>query len=81
MLDAIHKKLEIEDETGTELQDLEKETRPEDVLAEIARLQHAAAETEAAPGGTGGGQPAPKVPPAPTPGTDGPETTARAASR
>jgi uncharacterized membrane protein len=39
MLDAIQAKLGIEDDEDNELADLEMETRPEDVLAEIERLQ------------------------------------------
>jgi uncharacterized membrane protein len=39
MLDAIQDKMGIDNDTDTELTDLEKETRPEDVLAEIARIQ------------------------------------------
>lgn len=39
MLDAIQDKLGIVDHEESELADLEMETRPEDVLAEIARLQ------------------------------------------
>jgi uncharacterized membrane protein len=39
MLDTIQKKMGIEDAKESELADLEKETRPEDVLAEIERLQ------------------------------------------
>lgn len=39
MLDAIQSKLEIVDHQNSELADLEKETKPEDVLAEIQRLQ------------------------------------------
>ena len=39
MLDAIQDKLGIENDADSELADLEMETRPEDVLAEIARLQ------------------------------------------
>lgn len=39
MLDAIQDKLGIENNADKELADLEMETRPEDVLAEIARLQ------------------------------------------
>lgn len=39
MLDAIQRKMGIEDDEASELADLEMETRPEDVLAEIARLQ------------------------------------------
>ena len=39
MLDAIQDKLEIVDHANSELADLEMETRPEDVLAEIHRLQ------------------------------------------
>lgn len=42
MLDAIQDKLGIENHAASELADLEMETRPEDVLAEIARLQHSA---------------------------------------
>ena len=42
MLDAIQEKLGIVNHTASELADLEMETRPEDVLAEIARLQSAA---------------------------------------
>lgn len=42
MLHAIHQKLEIMSEGDTELTQLEMETRPEDVLDEIHRLQHAA---------------------------------------
>ena len=39
MLDAIEDKLGIVDKKTSEMADLEKETRPEDVLAEIQRLQ------------------------------------------
>jgi uncharacterized membrane protein len=39
MLDVIQGKLRIENENDSDLADLEMETRPEDVLAEIARLQ------------------------------------------
>ena len=39
MLDAIQHKMGIEDDGASELADLEMETRPEDVLAEIERLQ------------------------------------------
>ncbi len=39
MLDAIQDKLDIVDHHESELADLEMETRPEDVLAEIHRLQ------------------------------------------
>ena len=39
MLDAIQDKMGIVDHQNSELADLEMETRPEDVLAEIARLQ------------------------------------------
>lgn len=42
MLDAIQAKLGVEDHAASELADLEMETKPEDVLAEIARLQHSA---------------------------------------
>ena len=41
MLDAVHEKLGIEAVGDSELAQLEMETRPEDVLAEIHRLQHA----------------------------------------
>lgn len=39
LLDDIHTQLGIEADTCKELSDLEQETRPEDVLAEIERLQ------------------------------------------
>jgi uncharacterized membrane protein len=39
MLDAVQDKLGIVDHANSELADLEMETKPEDVLAEIARLQ------------------------------------------
>jgi len=39
MLDAIQDKLGIVDHANSELADLEMETKPEDVLAEIHRLQ------------------------------------------
>jgi uncharacterized membrane protein len=39
MLDAIKDKLNIVDHENSELADLEMETKPEDVLAEIHRLQ------------------------------------------
>ena len=39
MLDAIQVKLEIDTDEDSELADLEMETKPEDVLAEIERLQ------------------------------------------
>jgi hypothetical protein len=39
MLDAIQDKMGIENDQDSELADLEMETRPEDVLAEIDRLQ------------------------------------------
>ncbi len=42
MLDAIQDKLGVANHAASELADLEMETRPEDVLAEIARLQRAA---------------------------------------
>jgi uncharacterized membrane protein len=42
MLDAIQDKMGIENYADSELADLEMETRPEDVLAEIARLQRRA---------------------------------------
>jgi uncharacterized membrane protein len=40
MLDAIQEKLAIVDHAYSELADLEMETKPEDVLAEIERLQN-----------------------------------------
>jgi uncharacterized membrane protein len=46
MLDAIQKKLGIENQETGELADLEMETRPEEVLAEIARLQSLAIRDE-----------------------------------
>ena len=39
MLEAIENKLGIETDEDSELADLEMETKPEDVLAEIERLQ------------------------------------------
>ena len=42
MLDAIQEKMGIEDHEESELADLEMETKPEDVLAEIARLHQRA---------------------------------------
>jgi len=42
MLDAIQDKMGIENYADSELADLEMETRPEDVLAEIERLQRRA---------------------------------------
>jgi uncharacterized membrane protein len=42
MLDVIQDKLGIENDEDSELADLEMETRPEDVLAEIDRLQQRA---------------------------------------
>jgi uncharacterized membrane protein len=42
MLDAMQDKMGIENHADSELADLEMETRPEDVLAEIARLQQRA---------------------------------------
>jgi uncharacterized membrane protein len=39
MLDAIQEKLAIADHANSDLADLEMETKPEDVLAEIHRLQ------------------------------------------
>jgi uncharacterized membrane protein len=42
MLDAIQDKMGIEKHEVRELADLEMETRPEDVLAEIERLQQSA---------------------------------------
>lgn len=42
MLDVIQDKLGIQDHANSDLADLEMETKPEDVLAEITRLQHRA---------------------------------------
>jgi uncharacterized membrane protein len=42
MLDRVQGKLDIEDDADSELADLEMETKPEDVLAEIERLQQRA---------------------------------------
>ena len=42
MLDAIQEKMGIENHAESDLADLEMETRPEDVLAEIERLQQRA---------------------------------------
>jgi uncharacterized membrane protein len=42
MLDAIQRKMGIDDDEASELADLEMETKPEDVLAEIERLQRRA---------------------------------------
>ena len=42
MLDAIQEKLGIENHAASELADLEMETKPEDVMAEIDRLHRAA---------------------------------------
>jgi uncharacterized membrane protein len=42
MLDVIQRKMGIEDDEASELADLEMETKPEDVLAEIERLQRRA---------------------------------------
>jgi uncharacterized membrane protein len=47
MLDAVQEKLGVENHEASELADLEMETRPEDVLAEIARLQHFALRSQA----------------------------------
>jgi uncharacterized membrane protein len=49
MLDAIQEKLGIENHAASELADLEMETRPEEVLAEIARLQRLAIRNESLP--------------------------------
>ena len=50
MLDAIQDKLGVENHAASELADLEMETKPEDVLAEIARLQaFGASQSESAP--------------------------------
>jgi uncharacterized membrane protein len=42
MLDAIQRKMGIDDDEASDLADLEMETKPEDVLAEIERLQQRA---------------------------------------
>ena len=42
MLDAIQHKMGIEPDKDSDLTDLEMETKPEDVLAEIERLQQRA---------------------------------------
>jgi uncharacterized membrane protein len=42
MLDAIQRKMGIDDDESSELADLEMETKPEDVLAEIERLHQRA---------------------------------------
>ena len=47
MLDAIHHKLGIDSGQDRELAELERETRPEDVLAEIERVQRRASKTTA----------------------------------
>ncbi len=47
MLDAIHQKLGIDADQDHELAELERETRPEDVLAEIERIQRRVRETAA----------------------------------
>jgi len=39
MLDAIQRKMGIDDDEASDLAGLEMETKPEDVLAEIERLQ------------------------------------------
>lgn len=44
MLDAIQTRMGIENDVGSDLADLEMETRPEDVLAEIERLQRRASQ-------------------------------------
>jgi uncharacterized membrane protein len=49
MLDVIQERLGIENHAASELADLEMETRPEDVLAEIARLQRLAIRNESPP--------------------------------
>jgi uncharacterized membrane protein len=49
MLDVMQDKLGIPNNTDSELADLEMETRPEDVLAEIARLQQRAQTERAHP--------------------------------
>jgi uncharacterized membrane protein len=52
MLDAIQEKLGVENHEASELADLEMETKPEDVLAEIARLQRSALRNESELGDT-----------------------------
>ena len=51
MLDAIQDKMGIENDVDSELADLEMETRPEDVLAEIDRLQRRAIARKKSTGG------------------------------
>jgi uncharacterized membrane protein len=53
MLDAIQTRLKIENHMASELADLEMETKPEDVLAEIERLQIRALHLEACRTGKG----------------------------
>lgn len=48
MLDAIQDKLGIDNDSDSELADLEMETKPEDVMAEIERLHRAALRQKAA---------------------------------
>lgn len=45
MLDLVHQKLDIIEDRDEELSELETETRPEDVLAEIDRIQRRASES------------------------------------
>jgi uncharacterized membrane protein len=47
MLDAIQDRLGIENDQDTELRDLEQETEPEEVLAEIERIQRRTVERQA----------------------------------
>jgi uncharacterized membrane protein len=51
MLDAIQEKMGIENHEASELADLEMETKPEDVLAEIERLQRRALTQQVVSGG------------------------------
>jgi uncharacterized membrane protein len=55
MLDAIQEKLGVENHAASELADLEMETKLEDVLAEIARLQRSALRNESPLGDTPSG--------------------------
>jgi hypothetical protein len=49
MLDAIQDKLGIDNDADSDLADLEMETKPEDVLAEIERLQQRALRSKKPP--------------------------------
>jgi hypothetical protein len=49
MLDAIQDKMGIDNDADSDLADLEMETKPEDVLAEIERLQQRALRSKKPP--------------------------------